>query len=56
MHQVYENVFKNTNAMAFKLIVGNRHRQNIKKELIHKRPKRSILKAKQIKIKYVKYI
>jgi len=56
MHQDYENVFKNTNAMALKLIVGNRNRRNIKKELIHNRPKRSILTAKQIKSKYVKYI
>ena len=56
MHQDYENVFKNTNAMALKLIVGNRNRPNNKKELIHKRPKRSILQAKRIRDKYSQFI
>jgi hypothetical protein len=39
MHQVYENVFKNTNAMNLKLIVGIRNRRDAKNELICKRPK-----------------
>ncbi len=56
MHQVFENVFKNTNAMDLKLIVGNRNRREAKKELIHKRPKRSILQYKMIKNKYLKFL
>ena len=31
MHQVFENVFQNTNAMDLKLIVGNRNRREAKK-------------------------
>lgn len=55
MHQNYENIFKNTNAIALKLVVGNRNRRNTKKELIHKRPKRCILQAKQIREKYLQF-
>ena len=56
IHRVYENVFRNTNAMAMKLIVGNRNRRDAKKELIHKRPKRSISQSKLIKNKYLKLL
>ncbi len=49
MHQVYENVFKNTLAMDQNLIVDNRNRQDAQKELIHKRPKSSLLQGKLIK-------
>ncbi len=56
IHQVYDNVFKNTNAMNLKIIVGNRNRRDAKNELIHKRPKPSILKNKPIKSNYFKKI
>ena len=55
MHQVYENVFKNTPAMNVKLIVGNRNRRDAKNELTRKRPKPSILQSKRIKNKYLKF-
>ena len=42
--------------MTMKLIVGNRNRRDAKKELIHKRPKRSILQSKIIKNKYLKFL
>ena len=42
--------------MALKLIVGNRNRKNTKKELIHKRPRSSILKSKLVKSKYIKFL
>ena len=38
MHQVYEDIFKNTPAMDVKIIVGNRNRRDAKNELIRKRP------------------
>ena len=44
MHQVYEDVFKNTPAMTIKLIVGSRNRPNARNDLIHKRPMISLLK------------
>jgi hypothetical protein len=52
MHQVYDDVFKNTPVSDVKLIVGNRNRRNASKELIHKRPKLSILKNKPKKSKF----
>ena len=55
IHRVYDNTFRNTTAMAIKLIVGNRNRHDAKKELIHKRPKRSILQSKIIKNKYFEF-
>ena len=56
IHRVYENVFRNTNAMTKKLIVGNRNRRDAQNQLIHKRPKRSILQCKIIKNKYLKFL
>jgi len=56
IHRNFENVFRNANAMTVKLIVGNRNRRDTKKELIHKRPKRSILQSKLIKNKYFKFL
>ncbi len=46
MHQVYDDIFKNTNAMDLKLIVGNCNRRDARNELIRKRPKPSLLKDK----------
>jgi hypothetical protein len=43
MHQVYENIFKDTPAMHVKLIVGNRNRRHAQNELIRKRPKKTLL-------------
>jgi hypothetical protein len=51
MHQVYENIFKNTPVSDVKLVVGNRNRHDASKELIRKRPKRSLLKNKPKKSK-----
>ncbi|CAF4038986.1 unnamed protein product [Adineta steineri] len=56
MHQVYDNVFKNTPAMNTKLIVGNRNRRDALNELIRKRPKRSLLQNILIKNKYSKLL
>ncbi|CAF1431400.1 unnamed protein product [Adineta steineri] len=56
MHQIYQNVFKNTPAMDLRLIVGNRNRRDAKNELIRKRPKRSLLQCKQIRTKYQKML
>ena len=44
MHQVYEDVFKNTLAMTIKLIVGSRNRHSARNDLIRKRPLISFLK------------
>ena len=46
MHQVYEDVFKNTPAMTVKLIVGSRNRSDARNDLIRKRPQSSLLKNK----------
>jgi len=57
-HKGYDQIFKHTNAMDLRLIVGNRNRRDAKNELIRKRPKSAILqnKAKQIKNKYMKLL
>ena len=44
MHQVYEDVFKNTPAMTVKLIVGSRNRAQARNDLIRKRPMISLLR------------
>ena len=36
IHQVYDNVFKNTPGMDIKLIVGNRNRSDANEELYEK--------------------
>ncbi len=55
MHQVYDNVFKNTPAIDMKLIVGNRNCRDAKNELVHNRPKAALLRNKRIKNKYFKF-
>jgi hypothetical protein len=54
MHQLYDNVFQQTPAMAIKIVVGNRNRRDGRKELIHKRPKQYLLSNKQTKTKRLK--
>ncbi|CAF2045443.1 unnamed protein product [Rotaria magnacalcarata] len=49
MHQVYDNIFKDTPAADVKLIVGNKNRRSGKTELICKRPKQSLLINKPVK-------
>lgn len=44
LHQIHQNVFKNTPALGTRLIVGNRNRRSAKFELIRKRPSRKLLK------------
>ena len=55
MHQLYDNVFQNTPAMAMKMVVGNRNRRDNTQELVHKRPKQSLLSNKCKKIKDLKF-
>lgn len=54
LHQVYDDIFRNTPAAAVKLIVGNRNRRDARHELIRKKPKLSLLQnqAREIKRKY----
>ena len=56
MHRIYESIFHNTPAMQVKLMVGNRNRRDGRHELIHKRPKRSLLQNVRIKKKYLKLL
>jgi hypothetical protein len=56
MHKIYEDTFKNSPAMAVKIIVGNRNRPDAKHELVRKRPKQAILQNKTIESKYLKII
>ncbi|CAF4339703.1 unnamed protein product, partial [Rotaria magnacalcarata] len=49
MHQVYDNIFKDTPAANVILIVGNKNRRLAKTELICKRPKQSLLINKPFK-------
>lgn len=44
MHQVYDDVFRNTPAMYTKMRVCTRNRRDAKNELIRKRPKRTLLR------------
>jgi len=53
MHHVYEDIFQNTSAINVKIIVGNRYRRDVKKELIRKQPPKRLLKNTQIKSKLV---
>jgi hypothetical protein len=52
MHQVYEDIFKETPAMNAKIIVGNRNRRDAKNELVRKRPTKRLLKNKTTQSKY----
>jgi hypothetical protein len=54
MHTLHNDVFKNTDLMDAKLIVGNRNRRDFKNELIRKRPRQTLLQNKQIKSKSFK--
>lgn len=51
-HHIYDDVFKNTPASYVKLIVGNRNRRDLAKNLIRKRPKRAILQNRSNKSEY----
>jgi hypothetical protein len=51
MHRLYEQVFQQAPAMAIKIVVGNRNRRDVSKELIQKRPKQYLLLNKQTKTK-----
>lgn len=56
MHQLYEKGFQHTPALNLKLVVANRNRRNAKDDLIHNRPKRSILRNIAIKNKCLKFL
>lgn len=58
LHQIHDNTLPPALTLNFRLIVGNRNRRAAKNELIHKKPKRSLLqnKAKQIKTKYMRFL
>jgi len=47
IHQIWERVFVNTPVMNVRVIVGHRNSQNIKRELVRKRPHASFLYAKE---------
>lgn len=57
LHQIHDNVLSSTLGFNFQLMVGNRNRPSAKKELIHKKPKCSLIqnKAEEIKTKYMKF-
>lgn len=46
LHQIHQQIFKNTPALGTRLIVGNRNRRSSKFELIRKRPSRKLLTDK----------
>ena len=52
MHQVSEDIFKETSAMHAKIVVGNRNRRDAKNELIRKRPPKRLLQNKPTHSKY----
>jgi hypothetical protein len=54
MRTLDRDVFKNTDLMDAKMIVGNRTRRNFKNGLIHKRLQQILLQNKQIKSKSFK--
>jgi hypothetical protein len=51
IHQIWDDVFANTPAMVVKVIVGHLNSRNIKSELVHTRPRPSLLADKQKKTK-----
>jgi hypothetical protein len=51
MHTLHEDVFKNTELMDAKMIIGNRNRRDFKNEMIRKQPQQRLLQNKQIKSK-----
>ena len=51
MHQLYEHVFNDPSLPYVKMIVGSRNRRNTIKELIRKRPTKSVLRNTTIKSK-----
>lgn len=56
MHQVYQDVFKDTPAMDVKMIVDNRNRRDTRNDLILKQPKQALLQNKAIKSEHLKTI
>lgn len=58
LHQIHNSILPPTLGLDFLLIVGNRNRRSAQKELIHKKPNRSLLqnKVKEIKTKYMKFL
>ncbi len=61
IHEIHDDVFKNTLTNEFRLVVGNRNKYNTDLELTQKRPHPSLLKTKLAKkkkkseSKYYKY-
>lgn len=51
MHQIYQDVFKNSPVADVKSIVGTRNRRDARNDLIRKRPQRAILKNEPRKSK-----
>ena len=46
IHQIYNDVFKNSPVADVKSIVGTRNRRDARNDLIRKRPQRALLKNK----------
>lgn len=46
IHQIYSEVFQNTDASKIRLIIGHRNSRNIQCELIQKQPSSSFIKLK----------
>lgn len=53
LHQIYDNIFKNTPVEDVKIIVGNKNQAQSKRQLIRKRPNKSILTNKPNKSKSI---
>ena len=54
MHQIYDDVFKNSPVQDLKVIVGTRNRRDARNDLIRKRPSRALLRNKRIRSKLSK--
>ncbi len=48
IHQIYSDIFGETQTSDIRLIIGHRNSRNINSELIKKQPHRSLIKLKQI--------
>ena len=53
MHRIFENIFKKSDGIDAKLIVGSCNRRSAQHEFIRKRPNRTILQDKPIKSKSI---
>ena len=51
LHQIYDDVFKNSPVQDLKVIVGTRNRRDARKDLIRKRPSRALLRNKRTRSK-----